>query len=61
MLKYVPLIILSINQFIPQKDTPFEEYPYPDRRIIKQYVKLLKKELAYVGNIKLHFYIDKQL
>lgn len=54
-LKYMPLINLSINQFIPQLNTPFESFKIPDRSIIKQRAKMIRKFLRKEGNIKLSF------
>ncbi len=53
-LKYMPVINLSINQFVPQPHTLFESFNMPDRSIIKERIKMLKV-LAREGNIKLSF------
>ncbi len=59
-LKYMPLLHLSINQFIPEKNTPFEKFTVPDRFIIRSRVKLIKKALCKEGNLKIKFCIIKK-
>ena len=55
-LKYMPVINLSINQFVPQPGTLFESFNMPDRSIIKGRIKMLKA-LVREGNIKFSFNI----
>lgn len=53
--KFMPEIILSINQFVPEINTVLEDFISPDKVIIKKRVKQFKQALLKEGNIKLFF------
>ncbi len=52
--KYMPEIILSINQFIPKLMTPLHDDQFIDQKIIKRKMAYLRKHLLPIGNIKIN-------
>ncbi|HEO65404.1 MAG TPA: radical SAM protein [Spirochaetes bacterium] len=52
--RYMPEIILSINQFIPKLKTPLHGDPFIDQKIIKRKMAYLGKRLLPLGNIKIN-------
>ncbi len=53
-LKYMPELILSINQFIPKSMIPLSEEPFMDKKSFLDRLNYLKKQLILLGNIKIN-------
>lgn len=51
--KFMPEIILSINQFIPKALSPLSNEPFIDAKIINKKIQFLKKHLMPIGNISI--------
>ena len=52
-LKYMPQMILGINQLIPKPKTPFSEEVFLDYKSMKKRIRYLKRNLLNLGNIEM--------
>ncbi len=62
-LKFMPEIILSVNQFVPKPCSKLKSEPFLEQKVIEKKLKYLKKNLLPLGNIsiKTDSYIDAYL
>ncbi len=58
-LKNLGEIIVNVNSFVPKPFTPFQWAPFDGVRNLQEKIKILKKGLSGIPNVRLHFDLPK--